>query len=103
MSLPRFRYAILCGVAFGVVVPVVVLFCFWLRVLHAGEWLLLIWPTSLMLMATEMLGHSLEAFRIVAVSIALNVILYICLFCLFWCLAWAIRAWRLSIRDGTTI
>jgi len=105
MSLPKFRYAISAGVVLGIVVPLVVIACFWLRVFStpAGDWLLFIWPSSIMLMATENLGHSPQTFAILALSIGWNVALYILAFVLVWCIAWVVRAWRGSMRDGTTI
>jgi hypothetical protein len=100
MSLPKFRYAVLSGVVCGLVVPLFVMVLFWLRVFHiAGTWLLLVWPSSIMLMATETLGHSLQALAILAWSIAWNVLL----FTFIWCVGWVLRAWRTSLRDGTTI
>jgi hypothetical protein len=56
-----------------------------------------------MLMATENLGHSPQTFAILALSIGWNVALYILAFVLVWCIAWVVRAWRGSMRDGTTI
>jgi hypothetical protein len=66
-------------------------------------WLIYIWPSSIMLMATENMGHSAEAFGILTASIGINVVLYVIAACIGWSLAWVIRAWRLSLRDGTTI
>jgi hypothetical protein len=104
MRLPKFRYAILCGAVCGLVTPLFVMVLFWLRVFHiAGTWLLLIWPSSIMLMATETLGHSPQAFAILVWSIAWNVFLYVLLFTFIWCVGWVLRAWRASLRDGTTI
>ncbi len=104
MRLPSFGYAVLCGAVVGVVIPLVMMSLFWLRVFAiAGEWLLYIWPSSIMLMATENMGHSAEAFGILAYSIGVNAVLYVIVFSFLWCLAWVIRAWRLSLRDGTTI
>jgi hypothetical protein len=56
-----------------------------------------------MLMATETLGYSPQAFAILAWSIAWNVLLYVIVFTLLWSLGWVLRAWRASLRDGTTI
>ena len=104
MSLPKFRFALLCGAAFGVVIPLIIMSLFWLRVVDiAGAWLLFIWPSSIMLMATETLGYSPQALAILAWSIAWNVLLYVIVFILLWSLGWVWRAWRASLRDGTTI
>jgi hypothetical protein len=57
-----------------------------------------------MLMATENMGRSAEAFGILALSVGMNVVLYAIVFALLWCLAWIVfRGWRSSLRDGTTI
>lgn len=88
----------------GLTVPLAIMALFWLHVLRiAGMWLVYIWPSSIMLMATENMGRSAEAFGILVCSIGLNVVLYVIVFSVFWCLAWIVRAWRLSLRDGTTI
>lgn len=103
MSLPKFRYALLAGFIIGTIVPLALMLCFSLHFLYAGDWLLFIWPTSFMLMATENLGHSWEAFGILVTSIAYNVVLYTIGRMVIWCIAWVIRGWRASLRDGTTI
>lgn len=69
-----------------------------------GEWLLFVWPTSSMLMATESVHPaSAEARSILALSVAWNVALYVILFVLIWCVAWVLARWKASLRDGTTI
>ena len=104
MRFPKFRYAVLCGATLGVVIPLVVMSLFWLHVFDiAGAWLFYIWPTSIMLMATETLGHSPQAFAILAWSIAWNVLLYVIIFVFLWSLGWVLPGWRASLRDGTTI
>ena len=65
-----------------------------------GDWLLFVWPSSIMLMATETLGYSWQAFAILAWSIAWNVLLYVLLFIFVWCVGWLLRAWRASLRNG---
>ncbi len=58
MSVPRFRSAVSAGIAAGLLVPVAVMIAFRLRILTiASEWLLFIWPTSIMLMAAESVGR----------------------------------------------
>jgi len=103
MRLPKFRYALFVGLIIGVIVPIVLMLCFYLGFLQAGEWLFFVWPTSIMLMATEDLGYSSEAFGILALSVFYNVVLYITVFTVIWCIAWVMRAGRASLRDGTTI
>ena len=105
MSVPRFRYAVLAGIAAGVLVPVAVMIAFRLRIFTiASEWLLFIWPTSIMLMAAESVGPgSAEARGILALSIAWNIALYVVVFVLIWGVAWVLAAWKASLRDGTTI
>ena len=104
MRLPKFRRAISLTAIFGFVGPLLITTLNLLRIFTIPEILLLaIWPSSIMLMATETLGHSPQAFAILAWSIACNVFLYVLLFTFVWCVAWVLRAWRASLRDGTTI
>ena len=103
MRLPKFRYAVLTGLTVGFIIPVALMTGFYLRILSAGEWLFLVWPASIMLMATENLGRNPEALGIVATSIAYNLVLYAILFSVLWCIAWVLRAGMASLRDGTTI
>ena len=104
MHLPKFRHVVFAAALLGVVIPLIIMALFWLRIFTiAGTWLLFIWPTSIMLMATETLGYSPQAFAILAWSIAWNVFLYVVVFIFIWCVGWVLRAWRASLRDGTTI
>ena len=104
MRFPTFPRTILWAGVLGLVLPLVVMALFWLHVFRiAGMWLIYIWPSSIMLMATENMGHSPEALGILFYSIGINVVLYVVVFSILWCFAWVIRAWRLSLRDGTTI
>jgi hypothetical protein len=104
MRFPTFPRTILWAGVVGLVLPLLVMTLFWLHVFRVvGMWLIYIWPSSIMLMATENMGHSAEAFGILAYSIGINVVLYVVVFSILWSLAWVIRAWRLSLRDGTTI
>jgi hypothetical protein len=104
MHFPTFRRTVLWAGVIGLVLPITVMSLFWPRVLRmAGMWLVYIWPSSIMLMATENMRHSAEVFSILALSIGINVVLYVVVSSILWSLAWVIRAWRLSLRDGTTI
>ncbi len=93
MRLPKFRYTVLAAVIFGILIPLLAMAGFQLRVFPtpAGYWLLCVWPSSIMLMATENLGHSPQAFAILAWSIAWNVLLYLIFFTLIWSVAWVLR------------
>ena len=105
MRFPKFRHTILAASVLGIVLPLAIMASFQLGmfITPAGDWLLYIWPSSIMLMATETLGHSPQAFAILAWSIAWNVLLYVLVFALVWSVGWVLRAWRASLRDGTTI
>jgi hypothetical protein len=104
MRFPKFRYAVLCGAALGLVIPLLAMSLFKLHIFAiAGAWLLYIWPSSFMLMATETLGYSLNAFAVLAWSIGWNVLLYVVVFALLWLLGWVVRACLVSSRDRTTI
>jgi len=100
MRLPTFGLTVLWASILGLVIPLIVMGAFWLHILRmAGAWLLYVWPSSIMLMATENMGHSAEAFGILAMSIGINVAVYALAFSFLWCLAWVVRAWRFSLRD----
>ena len=104
MRLPKFRYAISCAAILGLVIPVLITALSLSRILNIPETcLLLIWPSSIMLIGTDTLGLGPQAFVILAWSIAWNVFLYVLLFTFLWCVSWVLRAWRASLRDGTTI
>jgi hypothetical protein len=104
MRFPKFRYALLSGAVLGVIVPIAsMIYVSSLAFRIAPEWMLFVWPSHIMLMATENLGHSPQAFAILGMSIGANVLLYVLAFTFIWCVAWVIRAWRTSLRDGTTI
>jgi hypothetical protein len=104
MRLPKFRYTLFAAAILGVAIPLIAMagFRFHIFPTPAGDWLLYVWPTSIMLMATETLGHSPQAFAILAISIGWNVLFYVIVFTLVWSVGWVLRAWRASLRDGTT-
>ncbi len=104
MRLPKFRYVVAASAMLGFVIPLLLTALSQLHIFGVPERVLLfIWPSSIMLMATETLGHSPQAFAILAWSIAWNVFLYVLFFTFIWCVGWVLRAWRASLRDGTTI
>jgi len=105
MRLPKFRYVLLSGAVLGIFVPVALfLYVSYIREVRLEPtWMFFLWPSSIMLMATENLGHSTEALGIIALSIAFNVVLYVVVLSFFWCVGWVLQAWRASLRDGTTI
>jgi hypothetical protein len=59
-----------------------------------------LWPTSIMLMATDGSEGTPGAYVVIAMSVAANMFLYIAGFSAVWAFA---RLIRLSSRDGTTI
>jgi hypothetical protein len=105
MRLPKFRYVLLSGAVLGIVVPIALfLYVSYIREVRLEPtWMFFLWPSSIMLTATENLGHSAEALGIMALSIAFNIILYVIVLSLIWGVGWVLRAWRASLRDGTTI
>ena len=105
MRLPAFRYVLRGSATLGVVVPVALfLYVHYVREVRLEPtWMFFLWPSSIMLMATENLGYNAEAFGILVLSIAFNAIFYVGVFSLIWCVGWVLRAWRASLRDGTTI
>jgi|SRR5947208_13466958 len=90
MRLPKFRHTILAASVLGIVLPLAIMagFQFGLFSTPPGDRLLYVWPSSIMLMATDTLGHSLQAFAILAWSISWNVFLYFLLFTFIWCVSW---------------
>lgn len=104
MCLPKFRSVVFWAVSFAVVIPLIVLS---LAFVHAstvpGPWVFLVWPGSIVLTAAESVSYDARFFAILALRIAANVLLYVILFTFLWSLGWVFRAWRASLRDGTTI
>jgi high-affinity Fe2+/Pb2+ permease len=71
MHLPKFRYVISAGAMLGFIIPLLVTAVFELRIFRIPKRVLLaIWPSSIMLMATETLGYSRQAFAILGWSTA---------------------------------
>jgi hypothetical protein len=104
VRLPKFRYVLFSGVLLGAVIPLALTSCLVLRVFQIpSQWFLFIWPTSIMLMSPENLEFMPYALGTLIASIAYNIIFYIIAFSVIWCLVWVFRAWRTSLRDGTTI
>ena len=106
MRLPKFRYAVLAGAITGIGIPLLVYILQWLNILGAaGTWLLFIWPSAVMLDYDlgDSSGNNASDFVIMMFSVACNVLLYVILFTFLWSLGWFFRAWRASLRDGTTI
>jgi hypothetical protein len=103
MRLPKFRSVVLVGALLGIVAPL--LFFTWHRFqeyIACGSGAFL-WPSVIWLMATDRHEHELSAYLIIGMSVAANVLLYVLVFSLIWCVVWVLRAWRASLRDGTTI
>jgi hypothetical protein len=64
---------------------------------------ILLWPSGIWLLATDGREHELIAYEIIGLSVLANMLLYGFMFTLLWCGGWVLRAWRASLRDGTTI
>lgn len=94
VKIPRFRTALLSGVVIGTFVPVAGLLACSLRLFTMeDEWLLFIWPTSIMLMFTENVpAGSAEDRSIIAAMVVWNVVIYTVVFVLLWCVAWTLAA-----------
>ena len=103
MSLPKFRSAVLVGALLGIIAPL--LFFTWHRFQDyvAGGSGAFLWPSGIWLMATDGHEHESGAYVVIGMSVAANVLLYALIFSLIWCVGWVFRAWRASLRDGTTI
>ena len=103
MRLPKFRFVVLAASILGVFVPVGFYIASHFGYFFGSTFDLCLWPTSIILMATETHGHDLFATGVLIASIAANVLYYFVILTLVWCVGWVFRAWRASLRDGTTI
>lgn len=103
MRFPKLRWALLVGALVGGLVPL--LFFTVPRFQHfiTTSNGILLWPSGIWLIATDGREHELVAYEIIAVSILANVLIYSTVFTFIWCIGWILRAWRSSLRDGTTI
>ena len=54
-------------------------------------------------MATAGHEHEFGSYLLVAEMVLANVLVYVIAFSFIWCIGWVLRAWRASLRDGTTI
>src|SRR5881275_1860505 len=100
MRLPKFRYAILCGSLFGLVIPLLVI-----ALLYGDpssillSWLLPLWPGAFEVLHWDIAWDTPQAFKILASGIPRNVVLYVIIFTLLWSLLWAVgRVWRFLAR-----
>ena len=103
MRLPKFRFVILAAVILGVGIPIGFYTVSRFGYSFGSTLDLCMWPTSIILMATETHGHDWFATKILGLSVAGNVLYYFIILTFIWCVAWVLRAWRASLRDGTTI
>jgi hypothetical protein len=98
MSVPRLRYIAITGTVTGLAVAIT-LYAIASGMGLAPDWIIYLWPTAIMLMATETLGRSAEAYSILALSVALNGLLYMLVAMLLWSLLWmTARATRRASR-----
>src|ERR1700730_6185127 len=91
MPLPKFRYVLRGSAVLGIIVPVALfLYVSYIReVPLEPTWMFFVWPSSIMLIATDYLGYRPETFGILVLSIAYNAIFYVGGFSLIWCVGWA--------------
>jgi len=91
MRLSKFRCALLAGAVVGLAIPLLVYALQSLNILGAaGNWLLFIWPSAIMLNYDlgDSPGNRAMDFAILVLSIACNVLAYIIIFTLPWSLGW---------------
>jgi len=87
MRFPKLKWTLLAGAILGVLVPIVLLLVTkYGHFLLGGTIDLCLWPTGVMLMATENHDHDLFALSILAYSILLNVLYYLLIATLLWCI-----------------
>ncbi len=103
MHLPKFRSAFLAGALLGVVAPILSLASHRFAEHVAGGRGAFLWLSGIFLLATDGHEHEPGAYATIAMSIGANMLLYAVVVSLLWCVGWVLRAWRASLRDGTTI
>ena len=87
MSVPKLRHVLPVAMILGVTVAITI----YLAVSGGGlapDEIIYLWPSAIMLMATETLGQSVEAYLILAASVALNGVLYTCIALAAWLPIW---------------
>jgi hypothetical protein len=87
----RLRYFVAGGVVLGGLVPL--LFFTWQRFqnyITTGSGIYL-WPSDIMLLATDGREHELISYVIIAISIAVNALLYAALAALLWSVIWLVQ------------
>jgi hypothetical protein len=104
MRLPKFRFAVLVGAIVGGLIPLLYFTVRPIQEFIAGSSRgTFLWPTSILLMATDGRERELISYEIIGISIFANIVLYVLVFIFIWSVGWVLRAWRASLRDGTTI
>ena len=87
MSVPKLRHVLTVATILGITVAITI----YLAVSGGGlapDEVIYVWPSAIMLMATETLGQSIEAYLILAASVALNGVLYMCIALVAWLPFW---------------
>ena len=105
MRLLKFRWAVVVGAAVGGAVPLLFFAVPSFQYFVTTRRGIFLWPSGIWLMATDMegRGYDFSDYVILGISILANILLYVIVFSFVWCLGWVFRAWRGSLRDGTTI
>jgi len=103
MRLPRFRRVVVIGAAVGAAVPLLFFTVPPFQYFVTTGRGIFLWPSGIWLMMTDGHEHEIGSYEVIAISILVNIVLYVSVFGLVWCLGWVFRAWRGSLRDGTTI
>ena len=86
MRFVKLRWILIGGAALGVLVPLTFLLVA-KSYYHLGtERDLVLWPSAVMLMATENHGHDAYALGVLACSILLNVVYYSLIGTVLWCI-----------------
>jgi len=92
MRFVKLRWILLAGATLGVLVPATFLMLA-KHYHHLGtERELVLWPSAVMLMATENHGHDIYALGVLACSILLNVLYYSIIGTLIWCIGRVLAA-----------
>ena len=103
MRLPKFRWVVLAGALLGGIVPLLSFTVPPFQYFITTGRGIFMWPSGIWLMATDGHEHEIGTYEFIGISVLANILLYAVVFSLIWCGGWVFRAWRASLRDGTTI
>ena len=105
MKLPRLRTVVVAGGCIGLVIPVVLLLLAYATrsASFANKMMLILSPGYSVVLAAERYQYSIPGYAVLVVLCVANAFFYSAIFTVIWSIGWMLKAWRASLRDGTTI